>query len=502
MKLQVRIALISGCLIIALVTVLSAVQLFQFAEISEETRRSNVLAMSDALHSQVEKRGSALVRYLSELLINPMYEARMDQVNDIVRTASEQDGIVHVYVYGPEGTVIHDGTRTLMRSGSTLRGPPMEVLAGTQARTWKMADELHAAAPIYIGNRLIGGITLAISLEEIVADVQALSTSLEATSKQRRWQFFYSAGLATAAFLILGGVISIILARGLSRPIRMLADMAARIGRGQYDIESPIHRSDEIGELAHSFTRMSSDLQRVDRLKDEFVSMVSHELRTPLTSIKGSLDLLSAGATGDQTPDTERLIGIAKRNTDRLLLIANDILDSQKIQAGTLDYDLHQFELVPELERAVTANQSYANSHDVTISLVNGLVGAMVIADVRRVEQVLTNLLSNAAKFSPGGDSVEVSTTRRNGMIRVAVHDSGPGIPIEFRDRVFERFAQADTSSTKRGTSGTGLGLNIAKRIVEDMGGELGFESEYGQGCTFYFDLPEVRDGNDTARSE
>ena len=491
MKLQARIALISACLIVALVIVLSAVQLLQFQQFTQETSRSNVMSMSDALQEQAKEHGRALITYLAELLVNPMYEARMDQVNDIVRTASEQVGMFHVYVYEPAGTVIHDGTRTLANFGAALSGPPVDVLAGTSARTWISGRELHAAAPIHIGDRLIGGVTLAMSLDEIVAGVNALSTSLETASERGRWRFLYSAGLATAVFLIIGALISIILARSLSGPIRSLADLAAKIGRGQYDIRTHIRRSDEIGELAESFTRMSADLQRVDRLKDEFISMVSHELRTPLTSIKGSLDLLSAGATGEQPSDTKRLIGIAKRNSDRLLLIVNDILDSQKIQSGTMDYDIGQVDLGPLLERTIAANQSYADSHDVTFTLVNGIFSARVIADAQRVEQVLTNLLSNAAKFSPSGQSVEVFASRQNGVIRVAVHDDGPGIPSEFSERVFERFAQADMSNTRSGTTGTGLGLNIAKRIIEDMGGNLDYDSEQGRGCTFFFDLPE-----------
>ena len=494
MKLQLRIALISACLIVALVVVLSAVQLFQFREFTEEARRANVMAMSDALHAQAETRRRAMVRYLAELLINPMYRARMDQVNDIVRTASEQGAIIDVYVYDPEGAIVHDGTRMLEMFGTTLSGPPIDVLKGHQARTWIMDGQLHAAAPINIGDRLIGGVTVSMSLDEILVDIQSLSTSLEETSEQGKLQFLYSAGLATVVFLILGGVLSVILARGLSQPIQTLAQLASQIGRGRYDVEIPIHRRDEIGELADSFARMSSDLKRVDRLKDEFVSMVSHELRTPLTSIKGSLDLLSAGAAGDQMPDTERLIDIAKRNADRLLLIANDILDSQKIQSGTIDYDLRRFEITPALARAVAAIQPYADSHNVAITLTNRLAGAMVRADAQRVDQVLANLLSNAVKFSPGGESVEVSTTRQNGVVRVAVCDSGPGIPSEFRDRMFERFAQADTSNARGTTTGTGLGLNIAKRIIEDMGGSLGYESEHGRGCTFYFDLPEAGD--------
>ena len=236
-----------------------------------------------------------------------------------------------------------------------------------------------------------------------------------------------------------------------------------------------------------------TERNRVDRLKDEFVSMVSHELRTPLTSIKGSLDLLTAGVTGHHSDDTRRLIEIAKNNSDRLLLIVNDILDSQKIQSGTMDYRLQPLDLLPALKSSLAVNQALGNSKNTPFKLVDGLPGVKVNADPQRFQQILANLLSNAVKFSPNGNAVEVFASRKNGMIRTTVQDYGPGIPPEFHDRVFDKFSQADGSNS-RAASGTGLGLNIAKMIVEGMGGDIGFVSRSGEGCAFYFDLPEVED--------
>ena len=225
-----------------------------------------------------------------------------------------------------------------------------------------------------------------------------------------------------------------------------------------------------------------TEFKRIDRLKDEFISMVSHELRTPLTSIKGSLDLLSAGVVEDRPADVTRLVDMAKRNTYRLLLIVNDILDAQKIETVPL---------MPILEKSLAANEAVGSDRGIKFRLDSLKTDTKVQVDAQRLDQVLTNLLSNAAKFAPRGSTVGISVIRDNGFVRVAVHDEGPGIPDEIQERVFERFWQADASTLPE-VSGTGLGLSIAKKIIEAMGGTIGFESRYGDGCTFYFDLPEA----------
>ena len=270
-----------------------------------------------------------------------------------------------------------------------------------------------------------------------------------------------------------------------------------RLGVGSFEQELSDGRFILIGESrTPNGGRISTHtditaLKRVDRLKDEFISMVSHELRTPLTSIKGSLDLLSAGVTEAQTAGSDRLVDIAKRNADRLLLIVNDILDAQKIETGDMRYDLRPVELMPLVKRSVAANEIFGDKYRVSFLLKEEVAGARVDVDVQRFDQVLANLLSNAAKFAPNGSVVDVVARRRNGDVRVSVHDEGPGIPDEFHDRVFERFWQADTSDS-RSAAGTGLGLSISKKIVEGMGGQISFESDEGGGCTFHLDLPET----------
>jgi len=233
-----------------------------------------------------------------------------------------------------------------------------------------------------------------------------------------------------------------------------------------------------------------TERKKVDRLKNEFVSTVSHELRTPLTSILGSLGLVTNGVAGEIPPSAQALLDIAYKNSERLVRLINDILDIEKIESGKMAFNLQPLELMPLVEQAIAANQAYGEQFRVKFAIENSLVGVKVNADSDHLMQVLTNLLSNAAKFSPPDDTVVISVARHNQAIRVAISDRGSGIPEEFRNRIFQKFAQADSSDTRQ-KGGTGLGLSICKAIMEKHGGQIGFTTETNAGTTFYFDLPQ-----------
>jgi len=226
-----------------------------------------------------------------------------------------------------------------------------------------------------------------------------------------------------------------------------------------------------------------------ERMKKEFTSTLSHELRTPLTSIIGSLQLINSGVLGDVAGDVGELTAVAERNGQRLLDLINDILDIEKIESGKLTLVpeiIHVDELVRE---SIVLNKAFGERFKVRYEASGGLPERTVNADRKRLLQVMTNLLSNAAKFSPEGEVVQVSTEDRGATVRIGVHDRGPGIPENFRNRIFGRFTQAD-STTARQKGGTGLGLAICKRLVEMMQGRIGFEDRAGGGTTFYFELP------------
>ena len=244
------------------------------------------------------------------------------------------------------------------------------------------------------------------------------------------------------------------------------------------------------GETAYTvFVRDVTERRRVDKLKDEFVSTVSHELRTPLTSIMGSLGLLKAGKLGEGSEQAAAMIDVAARNSERLVRLTNDILDVEKFESGALEMRKESVHLVLLVEEAITLNQSYAEEHGVTFELRQDNPDAIVIADSDRLIQVVTNLLSNAAKFSPSGSSVEISVDIMEDLARVSIRDQSPGIPAALRSRLFEKFVQADASAS-RDCGGTGLGLSISKAIIERFNGRIDFESNSGDGTKFFFELP------------
>ncbi|RYH00934.1 PAS domain S-box protein [Salipiger sp. IMCC34102] len=241
------------------------------------------------------------------------------------------------------------------------------------------------------------------------------------------------------------------------------------------------------------FVMQISDITQeieAQRLKSQFVATVSHELRTPLTSIKGALGLIHKAADAPGAKFPTRLLDIAQANVDRLIYLVNDILDFEKSSSGRLEFRPSEQNAASLVQQAIEDNTPYADRFGVTLAADDTTQGAKVLADPDRLAQVLSNLMSNASKNAPEGSEVTVRIERKGARLRFGVIDRGPGVPKEFRDRIFQPFSQADSSDT-RAKGGTGLGLNISRQIVEAMGGEMGFESEPGL-TEFWFTCPEA----------
>ncbi|AZP12292.1 PAS domain S-box protein [Undibacterium parvum] len=232
-----------------------------------------------------------------------------------------------------------------------------------------------------------------------------------------------------------------------------------------------------------------SQRKQMERIKSEFISTVSHELRTPVTSIRGALGLLEAGILGTLPDKALELIKVANRNSQRLITLVNDILDMDKLLSGQMTIASVSVNLKDLIAQSIEANAAYAASYQVRYRMEQTSLNGIAIGDPDRLMQVLANLLSNAAKFSPPGAEIEIRLAEAEAYWRVEVEDHGSGIPLDFQSRIFEAFAQAESDNTRQ-QGGTGLGLNISKKLIGKMGGEIGYVTQPGLGTCFWFTVP------------
>lgn len=231
------------------------------------------------------------------------------------------------------------------------------------------------------------------------------------------------------------------------------------------------------------------ELKELDHAKDEFLSMVSHELRTPLTSIKGSLAVINHMSTL-LDEQSRSMLDIATRNSDQLLVIVNDILDLAKMEAGKLDMEFSKVDLVDMLKQSVALNESYIKQCGCRCRLIlpEGVESLFIQADKQRLIQVVSNLISNAAKFSPKDSDIEILLEVIKNNVRISVVDYGSGIAEEYQAQLFQKFKQLGKTENQK-LPGTGLGLNICKHIIEAHHGNIGFESIPEEKTVFYFTL-------------
>ncbi|MEH6354586.1 MAG: PAS domain-containing protein [Marinobacter sp.] len=236
-----------------------------------------------------------------------------------------------------------------------------------------------------------------------------------------------------------------------------------------------------------------TERRKLDRMKSQFIATVSHELRTPLTSINGSLGLLAGGAAGNLPEKAEALLETAQRNVKRLTLLITDLLDMEKLVAGKMPMEMVDQALNPLIEEAVESMAGYASQHNVRLQIAVSLTAVHVHVDGARLIQALTNLISNAIKFSPEGEAVEISTDLDADRVVIRVCDHGPGVDPAFRSKLFQRFSHADGSDTRR-LPGTGLGLAITREISRQLGGEVNYRDTPFGGGEFYIQLLRIPD--------
>ena len=317
-------------------------------------------------------------------------------------------------------------------------------------------------------------------------------------------------GLAAALLLILLGALYV--NRAVAEPVSSAAEAAARVAGGDFSDRLREDGPGEVGQLERSFNTMAASLERTladleernrtlvesEQTKSELVSNVSHELRTPLASVLGFSSLM---LDRDLPPEEmRRYLEVIRAEARRLAAQLNDLLDNQRIEQGTIELRLEEVDLNDLLAAQVTLYSAQSGNHHLRLDASDNVL--VVYADRDRLAQVIGNLLSNAIKYSPEGGVVDVSASLVGDEAWVWVRDEGLGIPAEHQQRIFTKFFRGDVGR-ERGISGTGLGLVLARQIVEAHGGEIGFESADGQGSTFWLQLPAAAsDGRLAARDD
>jgi len=298
------------------------------------------------------------------------------------------------------------------------------------------------------------------------------------------WQFLLAG--------VVAGLISLLiarwLARGMTQPLRDMAAAVRRMEIGDYTARVETRSRDEVGQLATAFNRMNAELELLERSRRDLVANVSHELKTPITAIRAHLENI---ADGIERPDRDTM-QVMLNQTERLGRLVDQLLDLSKLDSGEVPLQLEPMALAPTVDRVISEFSVGRAVRD--IALVAEVPEDLVVdADRERIHQVVFNLVDNAVRFTPPGGEVTIGAERDGERVRVTVRDTGVGVGPEHLPRLFERFYRADPARSRDDGGGTGIGLAIARSIVEGHGGRITAESEPGRGATFTFDLPAAR---------
>ena len=306
------------------------------------------------------------------------------------------------------------------------------------------------------------------------------------TELREQWlTLFGRLALALAVGIALGGVLFLWLSRRLTEPVRVLTRATEEVAAGRYDVEIPEARGgDEIALLSERFRGMVAQLAEAEQLKRSFLMSVSHELRTPLTAIRGHVEALREGIVSE--PEQVHVsLDIVAAETDRLERLVGDVLDLAKLQAHRFTVRHEEVDLERVLDQAYGAFSEEARRREIDYRLSGVDAAPVIVSDGDRVLQVITNLLSNAFRWTPDGGRIELQLESSNGTVSVDVLDTGPGVPPAQQRRIFEAFVSQDAD-------GTGLGLPIARELAVALGGGIEMQSESGAGSRFRLVLPRA----------
>jgi signal transduction histidine kinase/ActR/RegA family two-component response regulator len=418
-------------------------------------------------------------------------EFPLDDVNAIFADRAGLETSGEAYLTDREGYRLTSTMRVSARQHPVLMAPVDQCVRGAEQAMQTTDDR---GIPVIAGLRPATSIGAGCIVANISYD--------DATSSIRRLGrlLTYASGLVG----LLGGVVSVIIASIATRPLKRLAQSAKDLGSGRFGTQVPVEGASEFRQLGQTLSTMAASIstlvqqeqrarqeaESANRMKDDFLATLSHELRTPLNAILGWASILTR--SDYDRSRVRHAVHVIERNARIQSQMIEELLDVSRIAAGTVQLNAAAVALGPVLDSALEAVRPAADAKGVTLSKRIELPDLTIQADARRLQQVAWNLLSNAVRFTPAGGRVEIALTRDGGEVEIRVSDTGSGIAAEFLPHVFERFRQAD-SSTTRAHGGLGLGLAIVRDLVELHGGTVHAESAgAGHGATFIVRLPAI----------
>ncbi len=294
---------------------------------------------------------------------------------------------------------------------------------------------------------------------------------------------------ALIAAVVIAIVVSLFFSRSIVSPLRAMTEASQRIAEGRYDERVQVQGSDELAQLAMRFNQMAEKLEQVEAMRRRLIGDVSHELRTPLTAIKGSMEGLMDGVL----PATNETYQEIHAEADRLNRLVDDLQELSRVEAHAYQLDIRNLNVLALIQTVAKRLSPQFESKRISLDLKPDSDLPHILADEDRTVQVLTNLIGNALQYTPEGGVVTVFVRRVKTEVLVSIHDTGIGIPAEHLNHIFDRFYRVDKSRSRRAGGGSGIGLTIARALVEAQGGRIWVESDgFGKGSTFTFTLPIV----------
>jgi signal transduction histidine kinase len=417
--------------------------------------------VSERIAVEVEDYATRYQQYLSTQIRSRLYIFYLQQ-------GLSWEG-VQSYV---EDTADVTGTRIILAAGNgTVMGDSARELIGTN-----YTDASKSPIELTWNQEVVGRayINPDPGAEEYVAPFVRLSASINR-----------SLLLGGSLAIGIGLLLTFILSRRLMSPIGVLAEVARRLGRGDLSQRVHLRGEGEIASLAEAFNSMADDLEYAEQLRRNMVADVAHELRTPLSNIQGYLEAIRDGMV---EPDAA-VIGSLSEETALLSRLVNELQELSLAEAGELKLVFQAEDITGLIRQAATSWQPQLTSGEVSLSLEVPADLPPVNIDWQRVNEVLHNILENAVAHTRKGGAIKIAASQKGKWVEVSVSDTGEGIPAEDLPRIFERFYRVDKSRA-RATGGSGLGLTIAKRLVEAHGGAIVVESKLGEGSRFSFTLP------------